>query len=222
MKFVIHQSAILLLTTPPRAVNAFSPPPNAHNHKVKSGALHTSMNFGDETSISQAEIDSPEGVGAPDNPEADMSIALPFLERPAILTGAIPGDVGFDPLRFSQSFEDLLEYRNSEVKHGRLAMLGSVAYTITHYFDPSHNLIPSDRFGFWVFSALMSAGLEYYSIYYSMNSAEYSFPGDLGLDPFGFYPSDYEGRRRMQLAETKHGRVAMIAVAINAWQSFHA
>jgi hypothetical protein len=37
-------------------------------------------------------------------------------------------------------------------------------------------------------------------------------PGDLGFDPLGFYPSDIAGRRRLQLAEIKHGRVAMVAV----------
>lgn len=183
-----------------------------------------SMDLEDETVSQQAELDElelPDAVGVSIDPEADMSIALPFLKRPQILTGAIPGDFGFDPLQFSQSLPDLWEYRNSEVKHGRLAMLGSASYTITHYFDPSHNLIPSDKFGFWVFAALMSAGLEYYSIYFELNSANFSFPGDLGLDPLGFYPEDDEGQRRMQLAEIKHGRIAMIAVTINAWQTLN-
>jgi Chlorophyll A-B binding protein len=40
------------------------------------------------------------------------------------------------------------------------------------------------------------------------------FPGKLGLDPLGFYPHTAKGRRRMQLAEIKHGRLAMIAVVI--------
>lgn len=38
------------------------------------------------------------------------------------------------------------------------------------------------------------------------------FPGSLGFDPLGLYPLDKDGRRRMQLAEIKHGRVAMVAV----------
>jgi Chlorophyll A-B binding protein len=40
------------------------------------------------------------------------------------------------------------------------------------------------------------------------------FPGKLGLDPLGFYPQTNKGRRRMQLAEIKHGRLAMVAVVI--------
>jgi len=38
------------------------------------------------------------------------------------------------------------------------------------------------------------------------------FPGNLGFDPFGLYPLDKGGRDRMQMAEIKHGRVAMLAV----------
>lgn len=38
------------------------------------------------------------------------------------------------------------------------------------------------------------------------------FPGNLGFDPFGFYPVDEKGKKRMQLCEIKHGRVAMVAV----------
>ena len=41
-------------------------------------------------------------------------------------------------------------------------------------------------------------------------------PGDLGFDPLGLYPADGAGRRRMQLAEIKHGRLAMIAVTAYA------
>lgn len=32
----------------------------------------------------------------------DASIALPFTPRPAMLTGELVGDVGFDPLGFSE------------------------------------------------------------------------------------------------------------------------
>ncbi|KAL9186490.1 hypothetical protein ACHAXT_005728 [Thalassiosira profunda] len=38
-------------------------------------------------------------------------------------------------------------------------------------------------------------------------------PGDYGFDPLGFYPADEDGQRNMQLAEIKHGRLGMLAVA---------
>jgi hypothetical protein len=40
-----------------------------------------------------------------------MSQALPFMERPAVLDGSMPGDVGFDPLGFAKTSEDLMNYR---------------------------------------------------------------------------------------------------------------
>ena len=54
-----------------------------------------------------------------------MSQALPFLTRPAALDGTLAGDVGFDPFGFAKSREDLLNFREAEIKHARLAMLVS-------------------------------------------------------------------------------------------------
>jgi Chlorophyll A-B binding protein len=57
-----------------------------------------------------------------------MSEALPFLLRPAALDGSMVGDVGFDPFGFAKSKEDLMNYREAEIKHARLAMLVSFRY----------------------------------------------------------------------------------------------
>ena len=65
----------------------------------------------------------PEPVIAP--PPIEMSMSLPFLVRPAALTGELAGDVGFDPFGFAKSKEDLMNYREAEIKHRRLAMLVS-------------------------------------------------------------------------------------------------
>jgi Rieske Fe-S protein len=50
-----------------------------------------------------------------------MSQALPFMTRPTFLDGSMAGDVGFDPLGFAKSESDLMNYREAEVKHARLA-----------------------------------------------------------------------------------------------------
>jgi hypothetical protein len=70
-----------------------------------------------------------------------MSQALPFLTRPAALDGTLAGDVGFDPLGFSKSREDLMNFREAEIKHARLAMLVSVI----------ENRIPSIPVGAMIF-----------------------------------------------------------------------
>ena len=54
-----------------------------------------------------------------------MSEAIPFLQRPAVLTGDLAGDFGFDPLGLSNNMETLYAYREAEIKHARLAMLVS-------------------------------------------------------------------------------------------------
>ena len=55
-----------------------------------------------------------------------MSQALPFATRPSALDGSLAGDVGFDPLGFAKSREDLMNFREAEIKHCRLAMLVSL------------------------------------------------------------------------------------------------
>jgi hypothetical protein len=60
-------------------------------------------------------------------PLPTMSASLPFMSRPPALDGSLAGDVGFDPLGFSKSKEDLMNYREAEVKHARLAMLVSLS-----------------------------------------------------------------------------------------------
>ena len=50
-----------------------------------------------------------------------MSQSLPFMTRPTFLDGSMAGDVGFDPLGFAKSESDLMNYREAEVKHARLA-----------------------------------------------------------------------------------------------------
>ena len=66
-----------------------------------------------------------------------MSASLPFLPRPVGL-GAInqfPGDRGFDPFNLATDSEKLLWYREAEIKHARLAMLASVGWIASEFFD---------------------------------------------------------------------------------------
>merc|ERR1712241_1626749 len=54
-------------------------------------------------------------------------------------------------------------------------------------------------------------GVELYGMFGASKSKGY-FPGKLGFDPFGLYPSDEKGQKWMQTAEIKNGRLAMLAI----------
>jgi len=63
-----------------------------------------------------------------------MSASLPFLPRPALLDGTLPGDRGFDPFNFASNADALQWQRKAELKHGRLAMLASVGWPMAELF----------------------------------------------------------------------------------------
>lgn len=177
------------------------------------------------------------------------SQCIPFLRRPQHLTGRYAGDVGFDPLGFASSPEQVTNYREAEVKHGRLAMLAAAGWPLSELLDrPLTQAVDAD-FGlnlspmldgadrapspfnggmdaisplWWGFCLGLTAAIDIKGIQntrYEEESDDY-LPGDYGFDPLNVYPSDEEGRQKMQLAEIKHGRLAMLAVAGYAVQEY--
>jgi hypothetical protein len=56
--------------------------------------------------------------------EARTFADVPGADLSVLKTLNLPGDMGFDPLNLAESTTHLLCYREAEVKHGRLAMLG--------------------------------------------------------------------------------------------------
>ena len=173
--------------------------------------------------------------------DAVMSVALPFVTKPIQLTGELAGDVGFDPLGFAKSRSDLMNYREAEIKHARLAMLAAAGWPLSELFDrqiaamlhlnpllDKGERVPSLLNGglekvnpfYWMGCLAIAAAVEFYGVSKLKENDEYYFPGNLGFDPLGLYPKDEDDRRKMQLAEIKHGRVAMIAVVGFALQEF--
>jgi hypothetical protein len=63
---------------------------------------------------------------------------------------------------------------------------------------------------YWVGIALFMAFVEYH--YSRVKGTPGYYPGNLGFDPLRFYPMDEGGRRRMQIAEIRNGRLAMLAI----------
>lgn len=163
----------------------------------------------------------------------DMSDSLPFLPRPLLLDRTMPGDVGFDPFHLSgDSEQTLYTMREAEIKHSRLAMLAAIGWPLSELYDKplAHMLhlpvllghgdkVPSLLNGgletisplYWISIVAFAGVIEAFTSKRQMNK-EMSFPGDLGFDPLRLYPKDETDQFRMQLAEIKHGRLAMIAI----------
>jgi hypothetical protein len=51
------------------------------------------------------------------SPDAEMSASLPFVARPALLDGTLPGDRGFNPFNFASNPSALQWQRKAEIKH---------------------------------------------------------------------------------------------------------
>ncbi len=150
----------------------------------------------------------------------------------------IPGNVNFDPLSLAATdltlnvlkkgtrkpLDILYDYREAEVKHGRLAMLAAVAYPVQEAVNPvlskalnlpnelaNQNLSPSlvngnlDPAAVLFFVGLAS-GLELYK----MNNVETGVPADYGWRLTDV--SDETGEFfNLQSGEIWNGRIAMVA-----------
>jgi light-harvesting complex I chlorophyll a/b binding protein 4 len=82
-----------------------------------------------ETSAAATEVVIGESKPKPVASAISMSQSLPFMMQPRAIEGMV-GDVGFDPLGFSDTF-DVKFLREAELKHGRVAMLAIVGCLMT-------------------------------------------------------------------------------------------
>lgn len=166
--------------------------------------------------------------------EKDMSTALPFVARPKLLDGSLPGDVGFDPFSFAgNDKESLLYMREAEIKHGRLAMLAAVGWPLAELWDskiaalfglpsaltstgssPSilNGGLEKIDFEYWVFVVALAGLVELASADKQEEMKAKYIPGDCGFDPLNFFPENKADQFAMQTKEIKHGRIAMMAV----------
>ena len=165
---------------------------------------------------------------------ASRSIALPFLPRPAALDGSLVGDRGFDPLGIATS-ESLPRLREAEVRLGRLAMVATWGWPVavlgfgiaTRVVPPSAvctgngcdidgplgasalplESIRTAAFAYWCLLLFASVAGE-------LTARERGTVGDLrgSFDPLRL-ADDPQEVERLQLAELKHGRLAMCALA---------
>jgi hypothetical protein len=176
--------------------------------------------------------------------DSPMSASLPFVKRPPILDGTIPGDRGFDPFNFSSNANALQWYRTAEIKHARLAMLAAVGWPLAELFDKKiayafelkpllvfQDRVPSILNGgldrtpaaYWASALGVAFAIESFGLIKSQNAAnagsDYT-PGDLGFDPLGLAGKSGEERMFKAEAELFNGRLSMLAItgfAVQEW-----
>mmetsp|Transcript_26292 Transcript_26292/g.57593 ORF Transcript_26292/g.57593 Transcript_26292/m.57593 type:complete len:228 (-) Transcript_26292:306-989(-) len=167
------------------------------------------------------------------------SKSLPFMEQPVALDGTYAGDVGFDPLNFAKDEKWLMNMREAEVKHARLAMLAAAGWPVSELLDrtlaDAINLpstldeagrVPSLLNGglgkiplaYWGFVLLLGSAVEVYGLT-KVNEPDY-VPGNFKIDPFKITAEDNEVSKWVTLAEIKNGRLAMVAITAYAVLEF--
>lgn len=173
--------------------------------------------------------------------DKEMSIAMPMLKRPTNLDGTHAGDVGFDPLGFSEN-NDMYTMMEAELRHARLAMLAVVGWPLSELNAPNWllhgkaHLAPSVLNGFdpltFIGVAAIFGGFGYFEYKTSLrrvddkplgkkhsedmaNVWKYGVPGDYNFDPLDLYNSfgdSADGRKAMRELEIAHGRSAMLGI----------
>jgi len=150
-----------------------------------------------------------------------MSEALPFLTRRESLgpVGALVGDVGFDPLGFSEIFP-LAWLREAELKHCRVCMLAVVGFAFTDFYHlPGFDYTTLEAHDACVASGAMSQLLLWIGLLelFSAISIDQMLrgsgrdAGDYGFDPLGF-ATDPAKKEELQMKELANGRLAMFAI----------
>ena len=180
--------------------------------------------------------DSTPSTTSPVSVTNDASMSLPFLSRPQHLDGTMAGDRGFDPFNLAVNPTTLLKYRNSELKHARLAMLAAVGWPLAELFHSDlagawhlpnalnlNDRVPSILNGglgnvspiFWIVAVTAAAAVEA-----SSGKVGEIQSADLGFDPFGLLSKGNTNGRFMEDSELFNGRLAMLAItgfAIQEW-----
>mmetsp|Transcript_5924 Transcript_5924/g.9815 ORF Transcript_5924/g.9815 Transcript_5924/m.9815 type:complete len:300 (+) Transcript_5924:200-1099(+) len=175
------------------------------------------------------------------SPDAEMSASLPFVARPALLDGTLPGDRGFDPFNFASNPSALQWQRKAEIKHARLAMLASAGWPIAELlhkdiassFHLPTLLASGDRVpsilndglshggfpAFWIATIAAASYIEFSEIAEENLSMKLN-PAELGFDPLNLGGKTEEEQHYMQEAELFNGRLGMLAItgfAIQEW-----
>jgi hypothetical protein len=145
----------------------------------------------------------------------------------------------FDPLGFAKDLSpsDLMLRRESELAHGRVAMVGALGFLLQESFHPMFSEVDGPAIAHLKQLTYSSNGQLAFAVmgmaigFAELARARYGWvapkdlveggsrlkegyiPGDLGFDPLGMKPTNSADYLSMQAKELNNGRLAMIAVA---------
>uniref|UniRef100_A0A7S4EJA5 Plastid light harvesting protein n=1 Tax=Pseudo-nitzschia australis TaxID=44445 RepID=A0A7S4EJA5_9STRA len=156
------------------------------------------------------------------------------------LPGAIDPVGNFDPLGLSEGkdFETIKQYREAELQHGRVAMLGAIGLLVTEEPIEFHPLFEADNKdigpairhldevravspGFFEILGIIIGALELNRALTGWTAPgdvfgsgrifnEDYFTGDVGFDPLGLAPEDPDEFYTLHTKELQNGRLAML------------
>jgi len=159
------------------------------------------------------------------------------------LPGSLEPVKDFDPLGFAKDadLQTMLQYREAELQHGRVAMLAAVGMLVTEEpieFHPlfkagAESIGPAIRHldyvravspGFFELLAVFIGAFELNRALTGWTNPAYVwsenkvfkddyYPGDVKFDPLGLKPEDPSEFFEMQNKELQNGRLAMLGVA---------
>eukprot|EP00466_Bigelowiella_natans_P000051 jgi/Bigna1/51419/estExt_Genewise1Plus.C_10030 len=150
--------------------------------------------------------------------------------------GTAPLGEFWDPASFTRDADpnQVRRYREAELTHGRVAMLGALGFLVQEKFSPlfGGNIDGPAVYHFQEISKI--APSFWYPVFLAIAIAEVGRaklgwedpvsgslwglkpsyePGNLGFDPLGLYPKDASSAVQMKNKELNNGRLAMIALA---------
>lgn len=157
------------------------------------------------------------------------------------LPGSLDPAEEFDPFGFAEDADlnQIKSYREAETTHGRVAMLAVIGFLVTEApleFHPlfatgARDIGPAIRhldevrvaapFFFEVLALIIGAaevgralkGWEQPGNEENIVLKKDYYPGDIGFDPLGLKPDNFEEFAEMSTKELQHGRLAMLGIA---------
>ncbi|KAG5184805.1 chlorophyll a/b-binding protein domain-containing protein [Tribonema minus] len=152
-----------------------------------------------------------------------MSKSLPFLVKPKQLDGWV-GNAEFDPFSLSELLP-MAFVRESELKHGRIAMLAVVgfvvselihipgeAYQASNPVDAVNMVGAQPMLQIFAFCGFLESVFHKGKMTMMDMHADGQTPGDFGFDPLNV-SKDPAKLAQYQLSEIKNGRLAMMAIS---------